>query len=266
MRREPIHEHERDGLRVARTGRTVWASLCRVDRRNALDDDLIAALTELFARDWPAEGVGAVVLSAQGPCFCAGADLDWMRRGRSETEEQTRAGGRRLAGLFAAADGLDVPLVARVHGAVIGGAVGLAAVADVVLAEPSAFFQLSEVRLGLVPAVIAPYLVGRLGEAPTRAWMLGGHRMDARRALDLGLVTEIVEADDMQGAVDRWLDRFGRGAPGAQAAVKRLLRRLRRATAPDEVVERTVEVLTERRRSPEAAERIGAFFDRRRRA
>lgn len=251
-----------DNLRIELADGVATLTLCRVERRNALDDALIAALTGAFRCDWSAHGVHVLVLGGDGPCFCAGADLDWMRRALGQSEAQARSDSVRLAEMFQAASALDVPLVLRAHGALLGGAVGLAAVADFVVAARSTVFQLSEVRLGLIPALITPYLVRRLGEASARAWMLAGDRLSADQARHIGLVTEVVDDRRLDLAVSERLDTIRLGAPGAQAAIKRLLRRLDRAQ-PDKKFGLTVAALTERRRSAEAAERIAAFFARR---
>jgi methylglutaconyl-CoA hydratase len=237
-------------------------TLARPERHNALDETLIAALTAAAARIGADPAVRAVILAGEGPSFCAGGDLAWMRAQADADRAGRIAAARRLAALLAALDGLPKPLVARVHGPAYGGGVGLLAVCDAAVAADTAVFALTEVRLGLIPATIAPYVVGRLAPAATRRLFYSGRRFGAAEAEAAGLLARVVPADALDAAVEEEVAPYLSAAPGAIAAAKRLARSL--STPVDEaVVARTVEALADTWEGPEAAEGIAAFFARR---
>ncbi len=251
-------------LDVATDARGVaTVTLNRPERHNALSADLIAALTAAAARLGRDPAVRVVVLAAAGESFCAGGDLDWMRA-QMAADAATRAGeARRLAEMLAALDGLDKPLIGRVQGPAYGGGVGLMAVCDLAVGVAGARFGLTEVRLGLIPATIGPYVLARIGMAAARRIFFSGRRFAADEAVALGLLARAVAPEALDAAVEDEVAPFLACAPGAVAEGKRLLRRLG-PPIDTAVVAQTIEALVRRWDSPEAAEGIAAFFARRR--
>jgi methylglutaconyl-CoA hydratase len=239
----------------------VW--LDRPERRNALDAALIAALTETFTELAADGALRAIVLAGRGQSFCAGGDLDWMRASGELPLERNVADAELAAAMFSAIDACPVPVVARVHGAAIAGGTGLACCCDIVLARDDARFGFTEVRLGLVPATIAPFALARIGRSQARALFLTGEIFGARHAHAIGLVHE-VHGDDaaLDAAVERVVTALRRAAPGALRAAKALLAELRDGD-PAPQSQRAARVIAERRASPEAREGIAAFFERR---
>ena len=251
------------GLRIEREGDVLTLVLDRPEVRNALDEELIGALTHALREDAAAEGVRVVVLRGEGKVFCAGADLAYMRRLADAAEEANLSDARRLGALFTAISSCPRPVIARVHGAAIGGGVGLVAAADLVVAAEGTKFGFTEVRLGIVPGVISPFAVRRLGPAVARRLFLTGEIFPAEEALRHGLVDEVHGADDLDGAVGAAVDRLRVGGPRAQAAVKRLVDEI--AALPLEVaVEHTPEHIARQRATAEAREGFAAFFEKRR--
>jgi methylglutaconyl-CoA hydratase len=251
------------GLAIERDGAVARVWLDRPERRNAFDAALIESLYEAFSSFAAEESLRAVVLAGRGASFCAGGDLDWMRASGELTHERNVADAERAAAMFAAVDGCPVPVVARVHGAALGGGTGLACCCDVVLAREDALFGFTEVRLGLIPATIGPFALARIGRSQARALFLTGEVFDARHARDIGIVHE-VHADDraLDGSVERTLDALLRGGPAAVRAAKALIAGLRDGDpAPQSA--RAAEALARRRASEEGREGIAAFLDRR---
>ena len=206
-------------LRVERDGPVVRLTLARPEKRNALDPALIEALTHAFAEVGEAH---AVVLRGEGQSFCAGADLEWMRASIALPPEENIADARRLDALLTAADGCAAPVVAGVQGHAIGGACGLLACCDVVVAARDASFGLSEVRIGLVPAVISPFVLARIGSGAARRLFVSGERFDAETALRVGLVHEL--SDDLDAGVERVRGEHPRRRPEGGRLAKRLAR------------------------------------------
>src|SRR5215207_1270888 len=190
-----------EALRLERTGPggvVARVTLARPERRNAFDASLIAELRATFAaleRDSPTE-LRAVVLAGDGETFCAGADIDWMRAAMALDVEGNEQDAMAMAEMFETIDKCPVPVIARVHGAAIGGGMGLCAVSDLVIAESGAKFGFTETRLGILPAVISPFVISKIGESQARALFPGGRRFDAVRAQRIGLVHEVVEGED----------------------------------------------------------------------
>jgi methylglutaconyl-CoA hydratase len=239
-----------------------WLTLSRPAKHNVLSgamcDELAAATAGLGAD--PA--VRVVVLAGAGRSFCAGADLDWMRAQFAATREGRIAEARRLAGMLGALNALPKPLIGRVNGAAYGGGVGLMSVCDAVVAVEGARFALTETRLGIIPATIAPYVVARLGEGRARAVFFSGRAFDAAEARELGLVTRVAPADRLDEAVEAEVAPYFGTAPGAVARAKRLARSL--GPAIDEpVVEATIAALADAWETPEAQAGIAAFLDKR---
>jgi len=247
---------------VERSGPVASLWLERVEVRNAFDGAMVRVLREALLQVSDRDDVRVVVIGGRGPCFCAGADLEWMRTAAGFTHEENLADARALADLFLAFDGCPKPVVARVHGAALGGGAGLVATADVAVAAAGTQFGFTEVRLGLVPSVIAPYVLRRIGEAAARELFLTGERFDAAKARTIGLVQAVVPEGELDAAVEGRVRELLQGAPGAIAAAKRLIRDVA-GRAVEDVRELTVERIAERRSSAEGREGVAAFLERR---
>ena len=249
-------------LSVGHGDAVATVALARPDARNALNAGLIGELrrcAEELAED---DKVRVVVLTGEGDFFCAGADIGYMRDTANFSYEENLEDARNLAAMFEAVDGCPKPVVARVKGAAIGGGVGLVAAADVAVAEEGTVFAFSEVRLGISPATIAPFVVRKIGHSQVRALFLTGERFDGVRAREIGLVHEVISEEDLDAAVQEKVEGLLAGGPESLAATKALLRELRDA-APDEVTEITARRIAERRTSDEGQEGLGAFLEKR---
>jgi methylglutaconyl-CoA hydratase len=240
----------------------VTLTLDRPDRRNAFDDALIAGLRDTFDRLAGDPATRALIVTGAGAAFSAGADLDWMRRAAGFSAAENLADARRLEGMLAALDRFPRPTIARVNGAAIGGGMGLVAACDIAIASEQAIFAMSEVRLGLLPAVVAPFVRRAIGERACRRLFLTAERIDAAEARRLGLVHETVADEALDSAVEAMLDQVLQGGPEALAAAKALLIDLRHANF-DEAADRSARAIAERRASPEGKEGIAAFLEKR---
>jgi enoyl-CoA hydratase/carnithine racemase len=207
-------------LRIQQDGELLRVTMARPERRNAFDAALIAELTQAF--DAVGGDVRAVLLAGDGPSFCAGADVEWQRASIDLSFDENVEDALRLHAMLAALDSCPAPLVARVQGYALGGGSGLVACADVVVAAPDATFGFSEVRLGIIPAVISPFVFARIGAGSARSLFVTGERFDAERALRIGLVDEV--SDDVDAAVERQVAAILKSGPQATRAAKRLTR------------------------------------------
>lgn len=203
-----------------------------------------------------------VVLASDGDIFCAGADLDWMRGIARASREDQLSDSRRLAEMFAALDALPMPLVVRVQGPAYGGGVGLVAVGDIAVASASATFAFSEVRFGILPSVVSPYVVRKTGPAFATWAFTTGSRFDATRAREVGLVQAVVDQAALDQAVERCVEEILLGAPGAVREAKRLVRDVL-GRAPAEARDLTIERIARARTSPEGQEGMRAFLEKR---
>jgi methylglutaconyl-CoA hydratase len=249
-------------LRRTDEGPVATVTLARLEARNALNATLIEELTRCFEELAEDESIRVVVLTGEGPSFCAGADIAYMRDTAGFSYEENLEDARRLADMFLAVDDLPKPVVAKVLGAAIGGGVGLVAAADVAVAEEGTRFAFSEVRLGIAPATIAPFVVRKIGYSRTRALFLTGERFDAERAREIMLVHEVVPEGDIDAAVERVVAQLLQGGPAAQAAIKELLRQIE-ATEPMEALGIMTQLIAELRVGEEGQEGLGAFLDKR---
>ena len=240
----------------------VTLTLDRADRRNALDDALIAALRDQLDLLGDDPAVRALVLTGAGSVFSAGADLDWMRRAADFGHAENLADARALEAMLAALDSFPRPTLARVNGPAIGGGVGLVAACDIAIASERAVFAMSEVRLGILPAVVAPFVLRAMGERACRRLFLTAERIDAGEARRLGLVHEVVAEDALDQAVAALLEQVLQGGPEALSATKALLVDLRDASF-DESADRTTRAIAERRASAEGREGVLAFLEKR---
>ena len=241
-------------------GPVTRVTIARAERKNAFDADLIRVLT-IAVHDVKA-ATRVVVLQSEGDTFCAGADLEWMRGMAGFTLEENRTDSRALADMFRALYELEVPLVARVQGAAIGGGAGLVAVSDIAVASTEATFAFTETRLGILPAVVSPYVVRKIGPARATALFVTGSRIDAKRAHEIGLVERVVEPGDLDAAVGRVVDAILSAGPSAVRAAKRLVREVE-GRPPADVLELTVERIAAIRVSDEGQEGMRAFLERR---
>ena len=237
-------------LRIERDGPLLRVVLARPERRNAFDAALIAELTEAFADVGEAR---AVVLSGDGPSFCAGADVDWQRAAIDLSYDENVEDARRLYTMLETIDSCPAPVVAGVQGYALGGGSGLVACADVAIAAPDAVFGFSEVKLGIIPAVISPFVVPRIGSGAARRYFLTGERFGAEAALRIGLVHEVGALD---GAVDRVVGELLTSGPQAVREAKKLVRE--RPTAAE-----TTHIAARLRTSEEGQDGLRAFLERR---
>ena len=249
-------------LRRTDEGPVATVTLARLEARNALNATLIEELTRCFEELAEDESIRVVVLTGEGPSFCAGADIAYMRDTAGFSYEENLEDARRLADMFLAVDDLPKPVVAKVLGAAIGGGVGLVAAADVAVAEEGTRFAFSEVRLGIAPATIAPFVVRKIGNSRTRVLFLTGERFDADRAREIMLVHEVVPEGDIDAAVERVVAQLLQGGPAAQAAIKELLRQIE-ATEPMEALGIMTQLIAELRVGEEGQEGLGAFLEKR---
>lgn len=238
-------------------------TLNRPELHNAFDDALIAGLTATFERLGADRAVRVVVLRGAGKSFCAGGDLGWMRRMAGYSEAENIADATRLATMLRALDQLPRPTIAAVHGACFAGGMGLVACADIAIAADDAVFCLSEVRLGLVPATISPYVVRAMGARAARRYFLTAERFRAAEALRLGFVHEVVPAVELDAAVARLVATLMESATGAQARSKELIAQVAGHPISDALIGLTARVIAEARASEEAREGLAAFFEKR---
>ena len=239
-----------------------YVTLNRPDIRNAINDAVIAELTRWADGATKDPQLRMAVLSGAGKTFCAGADLGWMSRTIDYDHEENIHDAWALARLFARLDALPVPLVGRVHGGALGGGVGLVAVCDIAVATEDTVFGFTEVKLGIVPAVISPYAVAKMGPSAARHLFLTGERFSARRAYQLGLVHVITTPDSLDAGVARVLHELRTAGPRAIATAKTLIASVV-DRPPSAVTELTVDTIAEMRVTPEAQEGMRAFLDKR---
>jgi len=237
-------------------------SLNRPEVRNAFDEEVIASLTRL-ARDAAGDAtLRAIVLSGEGPVFCAGADLGWMMKAVAYSRQDNLRDAEDLARMLELLDALPVPLVGRVQGAALGGGAGLVAVCDIVVAADDAVFAFSETKLGILPAVVAPYVLAKIGTSAARELFLTGARFGAARARELGLVHRVVPAAAMDETVDSFLREILTAAPTAVAASKDLIREIHHSR-PAEVIAVTTGRIADQRVSADGQEGMRAFLEKR---
>jgi methylglutaconyl-CoA hydratase len=238
-------------LRIERDGELLRVTLARPETRNAFDAALIAELAEAFVDVGKAR---AVVLAGAGPSFCAGADVDWMRSSVALDYDANLADANALRGMLEAIDRCPAPVVARVQGHALGGGAGLVACADIAVADERAVFAFSEVKLGIIPAVISPFALAKIGASAARRYFVTGERFDAATALRIGLVQEV--ASDLDAGVEAVLAELESAGPRAARHAKRLV-----LDRPEGV--ETARRIAERRTSEEGQEGLRAFLDRR---
>jgi methylglutaconyl-CoA hydratase len=249
-------------LRVERDGPVTNVVLARPEVHNAFGSRLIEELGAVFTELSSDAGTRVIVLSGEGKSFSAGADINWMRDSIAFSRQQNVEDATRLALMLETIARCDKPVVCRVQGMAIGGGLGLISAADYVVAADDAKFAFSEVKLGLVPAVISPFVLRRIGPGHARALFITGERFDAHRALCCGLVHVVVEASDLDREVGRVVDEMLTAAPDAIAIVKHLVDDVT-YRAPREMLMHTAETIASKRTDPEGQEGLGAFLEKR---
>jgi len=249
-------------LTIGREGPIARVVLNRPEVRNAFDELLIAELTEAFARLSDDPEARVVFLQGSGASFCAGADIAWMRKAGTYTKSENEADAGRMARMLRAIDACAKPVVALVHGHALGGGVGLTAAADIAIAAEGTVFSLAEVKLGILPSVISPYVLRAIGARQARDLFLTGDRFDAREALRIGLVHQVVPAAELESAGGKKAESLLTSGPEAVRVAKRLIEKVA-GLSPEEAMPLTVETIAERRASEEAKEGLSAFLEKR---
>jgi methylglutaconyl-CoA hydratase len=252
-------------LTTAREGTVERLTLNRPDVRNAFNEHVIAELTEWAARTREAalrHEVRAVVIAGAGKTFCAGADVTWMSQALSYTQEDNLRDAMAMSKMFAAIDELPVAVISRIQGAALGGGAGLAAVCDIIVAEEAALFGFTETKLGILPAVISPFALAKIGRSAARELFLTGARFSAARAKEIGLVHDVVPAGELDAAVDRHVREILTAGPEAVAAAKALIPNVWGRPIAD-AMPITAAAIATRRVSPEGQEGLRAFLEKR---
>ena len=247
-------------IRVETRGPVTTVRLHRPEVRNAFDETLISELTQAF-RAIP-EASRVVVLTGEGPVFCAGADAAWMKKSKEYGQKENERDAAAMATMLRAVEECPKPVIGRVRGAALGGGSGLVAACDIVVAEEGAQFGFTEVRLGIIPAVISTFVLPKIGPSAARRYFLTGERFGAREAQTLGLVHEVAPPDALEAKVEALIAELLRCGPRAVEAAKRLLREVA-GLSRKKAIEHTVHTIARLRVSPEAQEGLGAFLEKR---
>lgn len=249
-------------LRLARDGSIARVTLNRPEVRNAFNAELIAALTATFTELGSDPTVRAIVLDGAGKTFCGGADVNWMRASLDLPVAANIADAERMSDMFRAIDGTPKPVIACIHGAALGGGAGLAAVCDIVVSTTETIFGFTETKLGIIPAVISPFVLAKIGNSHARALFLTGERFGAARAQAIGLVHEIGEAASIEARIAEILNELESAGPSAIAAAKALVADVSAANY-DESRALTARAIAHQRTTPEGQEGLRAFLERR---
>lgn len=250
-------------LEVTRQDGVARVTLNRPELRNAFDDALIGKLSQAFAELAVDRSVRMIVLAGNGPAFCAGADLNWMKRMAGYSYEENLADAKGLAGMLAALDRLPKPTIARVHGPVFAGGTGLVAACDIAVGTPEAKFCLSEAKLGLSPATISPYVIRAMGERLARRYFLTAEVFDAQEAYRIGMLSLLVPAGELDAAVAELVKHLLAGGPESHAKIKALIRDVAGRRPDDAVAAETAKRIAEIRGSAEGRDGIAAFLEKR---
>lgn len=236
----------------------IW--LNRPDLHNAFNAEFIEEMISLFESFQNQRDLRLIILSGRGASFCAGADLNWMKAMKDYSKEDNFKDSKRLARMFSAINDCNVPVIGRINGHALGGGVGLVSVCDYVISSNEALMGFTEVRLGLIPAVISPYCIAKIGESNARAWMLSGERFDAERAKSIGLVHEVVALSELDGRVAEVKKSFLSAGPQAAREAKKLIRGVMKNLKASEDL--TCTMISERRVSSEGQEGMKALLEK----
>jgi methylglutaconyl-CoA hydratase len=250
-------------LKVEIAGPIATVTLNRPEVRNAFNERMIAELSAAFTALDTHDDVRAVVLAANGKAFCAGADLNWMKKMAGYSDDENRADAMRLAGMLSAVYRCSKPVIARVNGDAYAGGMGLLAACDIVVAVDSAHFCLSEARLGLIPATIAPYVIRALGEQASRRYFVTAEAFDCASALRLGLVSEAVSAEQLDATVAQLAQTLCANGPQAVRACKRLVQDIAGRELSDALIEDTAARIAKTRAGAEGREGVASFLEKR---
>jgi len=249
-------------ITTRRDGAVEYLTLNRPDVRNAFNEHVIDELTRWAESTASDRGVRCVVLGGAGKLFCAGADLTWMSKMVTYTHEENVRDAGAMARMFSALDTLPVPLIGRIHGAALGGGAGLASVCDIVVCDAEAIFGFTEVKLGILPAVISPYALAKVGRSAARELFLTGMRFGAQRAQEIGLVHAVVQLPQLDAKVQEYVTEVLSAGPEGVAAAKALIPKVWSHLAP-EAIGITAEAIAARRVSAEGQEGMTAFLEKR---
>lgn len=250
-------------LKVENKDGVARVTLDRPELRNAFDDALIEVLHEAFVSLGKDDSVRVVILAGNGPAFCAGADLNWMKRMAKYGYDMNLADAKALAQMLATLDRLPKPTIARVHGPVFAGGTGLVAACDIAVGTPEAKFCLSEAKLGLSPATISPYVVRAMGEHNARRYFLTAEVFDADEALRIGMLSLLVASSEIDKAIENLVGHLLAGGPQAHAKIKDLIRAVAGRPLDDALAADTAKRIAEIRVSPEGREGIASFLEKR---
>ncbi|MGE4620110.1 MAG: enoyl-CoA hydratase-related protein [Planctomycetota bacterium] len=248
-------------LEVVRQGPRANVILSRPEVRNAFDDQMISQLSDAFQSLSGDSSVRVIVLSGAGKVFSAGADVNWMRASIDLSSEENRDDALRMARLFSTIAGTRCPVIVRAHGAAIGGGAGLVCAGDIAVAEKQCMFSFSEVRLGIIPAVISPHAVARIGAQEARRWFLTGERFSTEVAQRIGMIHEICEGDQLDEKIDQIVAAVLRSGPEAVQEAKRLIREVSGLPTPESLAEFTADRIAARRASQEGQAGLQSFLD-----
>lgn len=233
------------------------------DKHNAFDDQIIGELTEAFVAIADNSNVRVMVLGSEGKSFSAGADLEWMKRMASYSYEENLRDASALALMLKTLNEIPQPTIARVQGAAFGGVVGLVSCCDMAVAASAASFSLSEVKIGLVPATISPYVIAAIGQRAVRRYFVTAERFDAHRAMEIGLVNEVVDAEQLDQEIDRLIDALLANGPEAIIAAKRLVFDIAGKPIDQQLIDSTCETIAAIRVSEQGQEGLQAFLEKR---
>ena len=250
-------------LKVVQSGGVARVTLDRPQIRNAFDDALISALTSALRELDADESVRAVVLAGNGPAFCAGGDLNWMKRMAGYSYGENLQDAQALADLMKTLDRMRKPTIARVHGPAYAGGVGLVAACDIAIGVPEAKFCLSEAKLGLSPATISPYVVRAMGERMARRYFLTAEVFDAAEAQRIGLLTAVSPSEKLDGEIEEILQHLMQSGPQALVKIKELIRAVASGPVDDAMIADTAKRIAEIRVSPEGREGVASFLEKR---
>lgn len=242
----------------------ITVTLNRPEVHNAFDPEMVAALTDTLEAIAADDSIRAVVISGAGKSFCAGADIAHMRKSAKFTKAQNQRNAVESARMFHLLYALNKPTVAAVHGAVRGGGCGIVAACDIAIATRTATFRLSEVKIGIIPAMISPYVIGAIGERHARRYMLSGEEFDCAEAWRIGLVHDLVEETELASRVGTMLGQLYSSGPKAVNAIKQLIPTSAHSPIAPGIVNETARIIAELRATPEAQEGLTAFLEKRR--
>jgi methylglutaconyl-CoA hydratase len=247
---------------VRREGAVEYVTLNRPEVRNAFNEQVIAELADWARGAADDDALRVVVIAGAGKVFSAGADAGWMARMAGYSHQENLEDATRAAAMFRAINALPCAVIARIHGAALGGGSGLAAVCDIVVCTDTSIFGFTETKLGILPAMISPFVLPKIGVSAARELFLTGMRFDAKRAVDIGLVHAVVSESHLDDTVRRYVDEVLSAAPTAVAAAKRLIPQVA-GRRPEEVAALTATAIAEQRVSPEGQEGLRAFLEKR---